>query len=244
MNYYERHQATIGTAISLLLIAIFVVWAELDRDSLHRMANEDGPIETLSAIFFGLSSICFIVFAYRSDFLKEKGLLIYFMTISWALLMFIFMGEEISWGQRIFDISTPETLSEMNLQNEINIHNLEAFDTFLGGKYRYLSIMMLTTGLLLPVFALSKFGKSMIQRFAFPVSPLCYAPLFVGAYVYGKYYSSMIGHDAAEVRELLMSVGMFLFAINGAAFPRTLFRISISNREEMTDDSNTILAVH
>ena len=227
MDYYERHQITIGTAISLLFIIIFIVWSELDFDSLNRMVKEDGPIQNSSAILFGLSSICFIVFAYRSDFLKEKGGLSYFMTISWALLMFIFMGEEISWGQRIFNISTPDMLKEINLQNQINIHNIEFVDTFLGGKYRYLSIMMLTTGLLLPVFALSKFGKRTIQRFAFPVPPLCYAPLFVGAYVYGKYYAPIIGNDAAEVREFLLSVGLFSFAMIGTMSPCTLFRICI-----------------
>ena len=35
--------------------------------------------------------------------------------------------EEISWGQRIFDIDTPEALKEVNVQKEINIHNLVFF---------------------------------------------------------------------------------------------------------------------
>lgn len=225
MDYYERHQVTIGVAISLLFLIVFIAWSELNPDYLHRMVEEDGPIESLSAILFGLSSICFIAFARRSDFLKEKGRLGYFMTISWAVLMFIFMGEEISWGQRLFGIATPDILKEINIQNELNIHNIEFVDTFLGGKYRYLSIMMLTTGLLLPVLAMSKFGKRTIQRFSFPVSPLYYAPLFVGAYVYGKYYHPIMGHDATEVREFLMSVGMFSFALNGAILPCTLFRV-------------------
>jgi len=140
-------------------------------------------------------------------------------------MVFVCMGEEISWGQRIFDITTPDGLREINLQGETNIHNIEFMDTFLGGKYLYLSIMMLTTGLLLPVFALSKFGKLTIQQFAFPVSPLCYAPLFVGAYVYGIYYHHQMGNVASEVREFLMSVGMFSFAMTGAMFPCTLFRV-------------------
>jgi hypothetical protein len=44
-------------------------------------------------------------------------------------LLFIFgAGEEISWGQRIFDIETPEVLQKENVQDEINIHNMTIFE--------------------------------------------------------------------------------------------------------------------
>ena len=49
--------------------------------------------------------------------------------------MFVFMGEEISWGQRIFDITPPEILEEINVQNEINLHNMKFMDDYFGGKY-------------------------------------------------------------------------------------------------------------
>jgi len=49
--------------------------------------------------------------------------------IAWAVMAlgcFVLGGEEISWGQRIFDFGVPEAVSEVNLQGEINLHNLEA----------------------------------------------------------------------------------------------------------------------
>ena len=223
MRFSERSLFIAGTVVSIVVIIIFVIWAEMDLSSLLAMSKEDGPLENLTAILFGLSSICFIVFAKRSDFLKNK--LAYVMTIGWVLLMFVFMGEEISWGQRIFSFATPEKLAEINKQDELNIHNIEKVDTFAGGKYRYLSIMMLTIGLLLPLFALMAFGKRTIQRFAFPVTPFCYSALFVGAYLFGKHYQHNMGNGAAEVREFLMSFGMFCFAMHGGIYPCTLFRI-------------------
>ena len=33
-------------------------------------------------------------------------------------------GEEISWGQRIFDYPTPDILREINSQNEMTLHNI------------------------------------------------------------------------------------------------------------------------
>ncbi|MBN1952330.1 MAG: hypothetical protein JW801_14110 [Bacteroidales bacterium] len=44
-----------------------------------------------------------------------------------ALLFFFCFGEEISWGQRIFHVKTPDYISEVNAQQEINIHNLNVF---------------------------------------------------------------------------------------------------------------------
>jgi hypothetical protein len=224
MYYLKRHQLIIITLIFCVL-AFFVVWAEMEPGSLIKNCKEDGILENLSAFFFGLSSICFVVFTVRSEFLKKKNnRWIYIIPILWSLLMFVFMGEEISWGQRIFNVATPVELAKINKQKEFNIHNIKIVDDFAGGKYRYLTIMILTTGLILPLFSLTDFGKRTIQLFAYPVPPLCYSILFLGLYVYGKYYNYFLGTYADEVREFLFSIGMLCFALHGAISPSSLFR--------------------
>ena len=45
-----------------------------------------------------------------------------------ALLFFFGSGEEISWGQRILGFQTPETLSQVNRQEEFNLHNLSVWE--------------------------------------------------------------------------------------------------------------------
>jgi hypothetical protein len=45
-----------------------------------------------------------------------------------ALLFFFGAGEEISWGQRIFGFETPETLAQVNKQDELNLHNLSVLE--------------------------------------------------------------------------------------------------------------------
>ena len=226
----KRFQTSLGVVLSTMAVLVFVFLAEFDPVLIRKFGVEDGPVETLSAIFFGLASLGFCIAAYRSEYLRGGKWPKYLMIASWALLMFVFMGEEISWGQRILGIATPEALREVNLQDETNIHNIEVLNTFLGGKYRYLSIMMLTTGLLLPVFVLFEFGRKTIQRFAFPVAPLYLAPLFVGAYAFGQYYYPSFSNDATEVREFLMSVGMVAFASIGALSPCVLFRVCGSDQ--------------
>ena len=42
-----------------------------------------------------------------------------------GLLFFVLVGEEISWGQRIFGFATPEGMEEKNIQGEFNLHNMD-----------------------------------------------------------------------------------------------------------------------
>ena len=44
-----------------------------------------------------------------------------------ALCCLYVAGEEISWGQHLFDWATPENWSEVNDQNETNIHNTSSW---------------------------------------------------------------------------------------------------------------------
>ncbi len=224
------------TVLSFALFAGFIIWMNLDVETLRLRSNEDDVIESITAILFLVSAIGFFIIPARSKFLKQRSSKsVYLMTLAWALLMVVFAGEEISWGQRILLIETPESLMEINKQQELNIHNIEFVDSFLGGKYRYLSIMMLMTGLIIPLFAMTRFGHRICQKFAFPVAPLRYVVLFVGAYIFGKYFhmfpiESPTGMPtrfiASEVREFVMGVAMACFALHGAFRPWDLFGVA------------------
>ena len=52
--------------------------------------------------------------------------------ILFSIIFFFGFGEEISWGQRIFNIETPNFFIENNLQSETNIHNLMIGDVKLN----------------------------------------------------------------------------------------------------------------
>ena len=144
------------------------------------------------------------------------------MTICWAMLAFVCMGEEIRRGQRIFNFSTPEVVKEDDVQGEFNLHNMAFMDDdVLGGKYRFISVYLLLGGLGIPLAARTKWGKSLAKSTYFPVLPWCYSSLWVGAYIYGKYYFAwhpvphLVPKDAAtEIRELMMGVGTAFFGIH------------------------------
>ncbi len=54
-----------------------------------------------------------------------------------ALGLFYFAGEEASWGQHVFVWTPPEGVTDINRQNETNLHNLEVVGTMFGQKPKH-----------------------------------------------------------------------------------------------------------
>ena len=226
MSECELSNLKRGTFISVLIMLPFVLWAELNPEHLVLYTKEDGAVENLTAIMLLAASFAFAVAAIRSRYLKhQQSKILYFFILGWSILMFVGFGEEISWGQRMFGFETPELLAGTNLQNEFNLHNLKHVESFYGGQHRYLSLMTLFLGLVLPLLVLWKPGRGLVQKTAFPVTPVGYGVFFVGVYVFGRWYQPALGSPVFEVRELLFAIAMLLFAGHGAIRPCILFRI-------------------
>jgi hypothetical protein len=216
--------------ISITIISLFILWAELSPNSLADYSREDGFFENLSAIFFGLSSLIFgLAIKNNKEYFQSKVGLGMLATLAWVILMFIFMGEEISWGQRIFSIETPEALMESNLQQEFNIHNLAVVDNTVGGKYRFFSLMLLSFGLIFPIMKFFTLGKKTLHFFAFPAPSLGLGIITVAAYIFGKYYFETLPMDAAsEIREFIFSVAVLILSIQSAFYPKKAYILESS----------------
>ncbi|CUH40730.1 hypothetical protein JSE7799_03465 [Jannaschia seosinensis] len=119
---FARTLATLSIAGTALSALIFLVspWV------FSGLAREDLPVEVASALLALGASILFFRSLRRSGrIFGWPGLVcVGFL----ALMLFLIAGEEISWGQRIFGIETPETF-DGNIQNETNFHNF-ATDAF------------------------------------------------------------------------------------------------------------------
>ena len=96
-------------------LLIFFVFSVLFFN-LAFLMDEDGLVEYLSVLFWG-AGIIFSIFLIKIK--KNKSVVLVFL-----IVCFISLGEEISWGQRIFNIQTPEFMADANRQSEINFHNL------------------------------------------------------------------------------------------------------------------------
>ena len=87
---------------------------------------EDGPLEWLQFSEYFISSI-FGIFIYFKN--KNKNTIDSFIWLILSAFCFIVAAEEISWGERITGFSI-NSLTEISIQSETNLHNLPFFHDF------------------------------------------------------------------------------------------------------------------
>jgi len=127
-----NHERKIG-AVLLSLSTVFgmgvVFLSFYSVDLYSELISEDGIVEYSSAVFWFLAVIIMVVYTAR---LLKMGTQKPTFTFNLLLILFFFLcaGEEISWGQRLFDIETPQLLKEVNVQNEITLHNIGSISVF------------------------------------------------------------------------------------------------------------------
>jgi len=85
-------------------------------------AKEDGPVEWLTVLALVLSLVVCVqrVITLR----KSKNMTFLAVWGFLAIVCFFGAGEEISWGQRIFNIESSEFFKQNNAQQETNLHNM------------------------------------------------------------------------------------------------------------------------
>lgn len=176
--------------------------------------SEDGIYESMAALCCFLAGIVFFY-----SFVTYPKTINYFMfsstrnltALSFSLLMFFLFAEEISWGQRLFNIQTPDLLSEINFQKEINLHNLTLIQNTNSSLSDLLMRSLIIYLIVLPLLAHSfSFVRSLVERLAVPVASLQIV-LFVfiirkiNAVNYVIYYSNTAEKDRFHIGEAFES---------------------------------------
>ena len=146
------------------------------------LLGEDGVYESVAAVCcLGAGAIflyAFIRFPGQADlFLLSSKRNPAVLALA-LLFLFLFL-EEISWGQRVFNIDTPGFFAERNVQNEINLHNFKIIQSERGTISDLLFKLLNIYLILLPLFSFSfVFIRRIVQRLAF-LLPVCRSPLSV-----------------------------------------------------------------
>ena len=176
---------------SLIFLFLSYVPLFLRKDVLEAFVNEDQIFENLTVVYFLVISVFFIIYFIRFRPIgddKKYSLLKKIIVIGFALLFFVGAGEEISWGQRIFNIQTPQALEDANVQKELTIHNLEIFQ---GDKAALdfsslQTVFSLAFAFVFPVagYILKRLNFNLVA--IFPVMPLYLSVLVVVNYIIQK----------------------------------------------------------
>ena len=118
------------TISALLIVPLFFLHARLGMKWLFL---EDGPVEYLTAAGFFLAGLNLLASGYRNRDFPEPDFdspnrradrVVQLTMLAGGALCILVSLEEISWGQRVLGLETPELLTRINTQNELNLHNL------------------------------------------------------------------------------------------------------------------------
>lgn len=220
--------------VIIVLLLSYSVMIVFDESKIRFLTKEDGIIESIGALWYLFASFILIFLYYRDKTgynilgIKSKRNIFYLLL---GLLLFVAFGEEISWGQRIFNFETAENIKEINAQGEFNIHNLK----FLHGDDEYGNPKKgiqywLTAGTLfflfwviycvvLPILSkLSKGISNFLKNLSIPIVPLWLSVMFVLNYFLSRIVGALGDMNTHAIVEIKEANTAFLFFVVALTF--------------------------
>ena len=220
-----------------VLISIFpisfialLIYMKIEYTDQYRQIfmKEDGIAEYLTSVVYFIAFCFALCIAVR--FLKMNYLLYAIMYFVLSGGLFFISMEEISWGQRLVGIETPEVFAKHNIQGEMNIHNLLSryplhflyiFVGFYGAfsrilvpkqlfkRYPILADLM-TPNYFLVLYFFPTFALYMYHDYASTWAVSWFGPqMGTGAWEEGYF----VGAKDQEPIELLLGLGFLLFVV-------------------------------
>lgn len=182
------------------------------------IVKEDGLLENMQVIFYFTAAVVSLICSLKFFKIFKRPEAIFFLLLSISL--FFIAGEEISWGQRIFGIETPENFARMNLQEETTIHNLGFFQSKIDYIYMLLGLWgafsaMIVKNLLPKLYKKYYlfFPMPILFFYFFAVTRFYFLNKFV-VFNYQLFSFEKIGIGSRqEISETLLAFGFAMFAI-------------------------------
>jgi len=149
MPYNSVYSSNIPKRSFLLCLFILVgcyiaaIYAGFNnRELYHFLFKEDGPLESIATVGVFFAALLFFFAYIKHRYVKNVFFLLF------SLGLFLLFMEEISWGQRIFGLQTPDIFQQTNAQKEINLHNFKGIYRFVN-EFIYTCLEFYLVGVLL-----------------------------------------------------------------------------------------------
>ena len=188
------------------------------QDIYNFLEKEDSVFENLQFIGYFLSGLFSLQISFKLFTKKLKIQALLFLILSLGL--FFIAGEEISWGQRIFHIATPDSVAQINLQKEITVHNLKTIER--KTYFLYMSMGLYGAFSWLGRKFLSRRSQKQVALFVprpklflyfFAAFAFFFFSLYLSTY-YDLFTAKITSFDPwQELAELYLSLGLLLFAL-------------------------------
>ncbi len=186
--------------------------ARRGQEAFMEYLREDGLVENLTTFFLLAASGIALYRAIRVY--KERK---WMKVLTWSVLAFLFFfaaGEEISWGQRIFNIEPTDFFVDKNLQKETNLHNLVVGDVKINKlifSQALTVVLVFYIGFLRILAQKNGFFNRLVTSFGIPLPRWEHViALAVGTLLVSQYHLVKAG----ELREFVFAVVFFLIFLN------------------------------
>lgn len=212
--YLSKKVIKIGVFTLPLILTLIAFFIYIRNNQFFRIIVEDDHLVEYSQFFLLLFSSVICLFLRKYWWSKERLLGILFLLL--AIGCFFVAGEEISWGQRLLGIETPEQLAEINMQEEMTIHNIGFIFGYVYRAYMLIGFVGSTTWLFFRL--LKKHISVKVKRILANIVPDWYlSPYFAVAFFYNyeRFYLNPRTGEALweEPMELLLILGITIFIV-------------------------------
>jgi hypothetical protein len=197
----------LGSLLVILILGYIFFYTNLPL--FVRYVEEDGTVEWLTVV--GLMLGCIVSMFRFFKLIGKRNWWFLTVTLGLGLVLFFGSGEEISWGQRIFGIKSPEFFQKNNAQHETNFHNL-IVDHIKLNKLIFSTLLSIALGIYLVIvpilFEKNQKIKSLLNYSGIPVPRLYQVISFILLII----ITSLLHHEKnAELLEC--GTGLLLFLI-------------------------------
>lgn len=213
---WRLSQRVMGVILLLPIIvaAAGVFSALFGKETYKWFTGEDGFAETLQVILYFLALVMALFLVSRHYRAGDRLLALLYLGLS---LGFLFMvGEEISWGQRLFGWVTPAAMVEINKQQETSLHNIYGVEY----AFKWLQMLVGAYGAILPLVVLFWPPRVKWEKLINAVVPhytlvLYFLPMFIWRLFRNTSevppsYRFVVA-EFNEVVELILTIGFALF---------------------------------
>ena len=145
----------VAALVAPVLGGALVAAAAANRWLYRVLVREDGLLEWFQVAAWLASLAGALVLARRRRGAARVAWIVFALACAAAL------GEEIAWGQRLFDFGTPEALRDADKQEEATLHNVRAFES----PTRWLVLVVATAGAVAP-FVSRRVPRFLVSAFA------------------------------------------------------------------------------
>ncbi|QBE63006.1 hypothetical protein [Pseudoduganella lutea] len=181
-KWYVHPAIAVAVLVNVFVMGLAIAWSG-DPAKLQRLLVEDGIVEWMQFLCFAVTS-GLLAFAAVEHWQRERRIdLPLLALVGLSGIVALAALEEISWFQRILNVTTPEYFAQNNRQGETNLHNLA-----IGKKgsihktilLKVIAIAGLTHNIVLPLLARKRPAiRDFVERFGLYLPPLSASVIYI-----------------------------------------------------------------